>query len=98
MKKSYFNIDNEKPYLGYTNGETWNGWECPYFTKQEADKIISYCVENEIKAYFDISRDTYYIETSDVLEAYKGHDIVYNNKTLHVYGIGSCVWCWTKVE
>lgn len=40
MRKTKFNIDNnENIYEGYTYGDTWNGWACPYFTKEVADKM-----------------------------------------------------------
>lgn len=97
-KKVLFNIDTEDPIQGYTDGTTWNGWECPLFTKEEANKIISYFAENEIKAYFDIIGDTYYIKIDNTLEAYKGVDIVYNGEKIHVYCIGSNCLCWTKIE
>ena len=34
-----FSIDLGKSYPGYTFNEHWNGWECPYFTKEVAEEI-----------------------------------------------------------
>lgn len=96
--KSLFNIDNEAATEGYTNGTTWNGWYCPVFTKGNANKIIAYCRLNEMKAYYDETKDTYYIEIAETLESYKGHDIECNNETIHVYDIGCYDWCWCKVD
>lgn len=39
MFKSKFQIDDGPIYEGYTNGNHWNGWACPYFTREVADQI-----------------------------------------------------------
>lgn len=40
MKKAIFCIDGGIGYYqGYTNGESWNGWEVPYFTREEMDRV-----------------------------------------------------------
>lgn len=33
--------DPDTPYPGYTAGETWNGWEVPYFTHDTLEAIVS---------------------------------------------------------
>lgn len=35
-------VEPEHQYQGYTNGETWNGWECPFFTREEAERLATY--------------------------------------------------------
>lgn len=39
MFKSKFQIEEGPIYEGYTKGNHWNGWACPYFTKEVADQI-----------------------------------------------------------
>jgi hypothetical protein len=39
MFKSKFQIEDGPIYEGYTNGNHWNGWACPYFTRQIAEQI-----------------------------------------------------------
>jgi len=38
-RAALFSIDKGKSYSGYTFNERWNGWECPYFTKEVAEEI-----------------------------------------------------------
>lgn len=39
MFKGKFQIEDGPIYEGYTNGNHWNGWACPYFTREVADQI-----------------------------------------------------------
>lgn len=40
--KSTFSLEGlEGRYTGFTYGERWNGWECPFFTYEECEKIIN---------------------------------------------------------
>lgn len=39
MFKGKFQIEDGPIYEGYTNGNHWNGWACPYFTREAADEI-----------------------------------------------------------
>lgn len=39
MFKGKFQIEDGSIYEGYTNGNHWNGWACPYFTRQIAEQI-----------------------------------------------------------
>lgn len=39
MFKSKFQIEDGPIYEGYTKGNHWNGWACPYFTREVADQI-----------------------------------------------------------
>lgn len=42
MHESAFEIDdNIAIYDGYTDGTHWNGWACPWFTKETA--IMAFC-------------------------------------------------------
>lgn len=90
-----FQVDNDLTvFQGYTNGATWNGWQCPCFTKEESDKIIQMLQEEEQKAFYDVTNDTYYIEIAEELESFKGRNITVNDITVHVYDIASGVWTW----
>ena len=38
----YLELDYELEFFeGYTNGEKWNGWSVPYFTKEQAIKVYN---------------------------------------------------------
>ena len=39
---SSFTIDSipEQMFEGYSDGDTWNGWACPYFERMVAEKVL----------------------------------------------------------
>lgn len=42
MKKAIFCIDViSDNYVGYTDGQHWNGWECPWLPKSEVLRFLS---------------------------------------------------------
>ena len=66
-----FSIDLGKSYPGYTFNEHWNGWECPYFTKEVAEEIckdfsFTYSFtdsdgnKQECRYYYKEETDTFY--------------------------------------
>lgn len=59
LKKYKFSIcaDGAPVYEGYTLGDTWNGWECPYFTKEVGEEMINF-----LKSYNDSSIAFFYAE------------------------------------
>jgi hypothetical protein len=88
-------------FEGYTKGENWNGWDCPYFTFEQAQKILK--IHNELKritgevaqAYYDFDNDFFAFPVADdETEIYK--PIVENNKKY--YPIGAFTWIWEEVE
>lgn len=48
MRKAIFCISGGIGYYqGYTNGELWNGWEVPYFTREEMERVRKCeCIES----------------------------------------------------
>ena len=63
MRKTKFNIDNnENIYEGYTYGDTWNGWACPYFTKEVADQMTK---DYEEAMYYEERLDAYIVVDSN---------------------------------
>ena len=51
LKKVWFSLEEEPIYIGYIyDGEHWNGWLCPYVTKEVFDLIINYFI---VKRKFD---------------------------------------------
>lgn len=63
MRKTKFNIgDNENVYEGYTHGNTWNGWACPYFTKEIGDKMVQ---DYEDMMYYEERIDAFIVVDSN---------------------------------
>ena len=113
FRKSRFTIDDGLTYQdGWTDGTTWNGWDCPMFERLEADKVMA--VVNAENAKYDAERLSM---THDAdLDAYKydgGYtdengeiewdvfasieiDTPEGRKT--VYPIGYQAWVWWERE
>ena len=66
MRKTRFGIDCwDEEFIGYTNGEHWNGWACPRFTKDVADKIVELQNKGDgCKATYDEEVDAYLFKIS----------------------------------
>lgn len=95
MKKSLFTIDGfEGIFEGYTQGQYWNGWACPYFTKEVAETIMNAnnkCADVDFRMSYNADTDTFsrpYDE--EEVEEFKGIDI----DGLHLYPIGTMCWIW----
>ena len=97
MHKSYFTIDGfDGIFEGYTDGRHWNGWACPWFTKEVAEQIMqanneSYCHETH-QMYYDKNQDAFIRDEPEYDEPYvvNGCDI----NGMHLYDIGTCCWIW----
>lgn len=43
LKPARFSIEvagDDAVFDGFTTGQTWNGWECPYFTLEQGQAIV----------------------------------------------------------
>ena len=96
--KGKFSVDNSEQIIGYTDGNTWNGWATPFFEKSKLKEMK----EKGYFEYFDVTYnkedDSYYFqdlyEPEDEPEIFKGIDIETYSGKIHVYPIGTCNWTW----
>ena len=100
MRKTRFVIDtNEKTYEGYTDGRLWNGWECPWFTKEVTEEMMQDLRDEGVEVEYNEKTDSYIIkdgnnETPDVFD---GAHVETEDGTLHLYPIGAWCWIWDEV-
>lgn len=81
-------------------GQEWNGWAVPYFTKEQADRLIATIdlIDPGAEMRYDAERDAY-IFTGDpeVMdpepEVFEGFEVQGHK----VYSIGGMSWCWWNV-
>ena len=100
MRKSVFYIDNGPAYIGYTNGDLWNGWATPYFTLEEAQKIQAEFSQGvNYPMLYDVTKDEFRIQYDDD-EPYiwKGEDIETVDGIKHLYGIGAYSHIWDEFD
>lgn len=102
FKKTRFEIVDcsEKNFEGYTDGQHWNGWECPRFTKEIGLLVMEqFSYDEPLKAYFDESKDAFIFPVEDSEpDVYEGVDITCDGDILHVYAIGAWGWVWDEYE
>ncbi len=110
-REALFNIDGGKTFRGYTLGESWNGFACPYFTKETALEVCkstsckyeTIAGKEECRTFYDETTDTFYCE--DYYNGYEREIIaspteitIENGTTIKVYSFGDAGWCWDEVE
>ena len=75
--------DAVQHFEGYTTGRTWNGWQCPWFTKKVRDQIFAY--------YFDPANRNPDKDDLEWLADYKEMKPHENG----LYDFGGCL-CWEE--
>ena len=101
MKKALFQIDGGPVYIGYTNGDRWNGWATPYFPLEEAQKIqAEFSRGTDCPMLYDVMKDEFRIQYDDDDEPYiwKGEDIKTVDGIKHLYGIGAYSHIWDECD
>lgn len=93
MYAKRFQLDGiEGTVHGYSVDQSWNGFECPYFT---FDQAIALLRRSHLRFEY---RDA---ERGDLFLVYTGYgepDIFEGMEVngLHVYGIGAFAWAWSQ--
>ncbi len=99
-QKMRFTMDAlpNQSFVGYTNGETWNGWACPLFEKAEAERVLEACRENGYNWVYVAETDAYRVSHEDdpegVPEQFEGFEIAMEGLSVKVYPIGAYCWIW----
>jgi len=110
LVKTRFDMDGYggKLFEGWTDGSTWNGWDCPWFEYTAAQDIVQTILkmgrESNVTitmAWYDESSDRFRIipdpEAPDDIEEFEGFDVEgLDGRLLHLYAIGSGSWCWER--
>jgi hypothetical protein len=106
LRRGLFGIDEfaGERFEGYTGGETWNGFACPRFTKEVAQRIADAIADSVASPSGDTDSLTYdpgsdafvYLYNADEPDPFPGADVETVDGTLRLYGIGA--WGWTWIE
>lgn len=103
LRRTVFSMNDEARFIGYTAGQHWNGWACPYFTRDEAQKIVAYVnsTSSNVADYnlrYDASEDAFkYHDCNEDEDEVFGVYVYEDQKTgeiLELYAIGSHSWTW----
>lgn len=80
-REGRFGFDDGPEFEGVTTGQTWNGWACPYFTKEVAEEVIAY-----LKSCDDLELH------EDELALGEPTETPYGER----YGLGFSSWAWNE--
>lgn len=91
-------------FEGYSAGDTWNGWACPYFEKAEAERVLKASEKNGYEWTYDPEADVYLVTCNDDPSEYEPERFsstrrnAEDGKEIVVYGIGAYSWIWEKAS
>lgn len=96
-------------FRGYSRGEYWNGWACPYFPRETAEAVMRATnvladLEKDAESTrirYDPAKDAYVGEDSafpDEPYIWAGEDLATTDGTVRVYTIGAFSWIWDEKE
>lgn len=98
-RKGRFGFDSEAeyPYVGYTSGQRWNGWECPWFELDEAQQIVADATHTGSK--YNPDKDCFEQRdyADDEVYALPAQSILCEGKYVRVYIVVDG-WCWDEVK
>jgi len=94
MIEMMFEIDGGNKYKGFSQGQRWNGWECPYFPLEVAQQIAKDMSNFSDKLTYDETKDCFTYKTEDYPqdESDSFDSTLIDGKKL--YAIGAFSWCW----
>lgn len=90
-------LDEGMKFDCYMNGDVWNGWAMPYFTKAVAERVMEQqnATDGLPAMHYDKKLDAFVVG-GDEVEVYEGEEITVEGKKVTVYGIGTGSWVWEK--
>lgn len=96
MRQSDFINDGfaGKVFCGFTFGERWNGFACPYFTFEQAQEVVRAYCEQGSRAWYDSDEDSfvfeYAVEHADELDVFLAEEVA----DCRLYLVGAFQWTW----
>jgi hypothetical protein len=90
-------------FLGYTDGDLWNGWACPYFVRDVAERVLKASEANGYTWTFSSERDSFVVRNAEDPEDYAPEEfqsvlISFSGQETKVYSIGAYSWIWDTCE
>lgn len=86
-------------FEGFTDGDSWNGWACPYFSSETAEAVLKASERNGYRWQYDNESRSFLVRHSDDLQDYESErfsamNILVNGSEHVVYAIGAYSWAW----
>jgi hypothetical protein len=100
LRKGRFSIEplGEQAFDGYTQGADWNGWSYPYFTFEQAERIVEAHRERGVEAWYDKDADLFAFDLNrtGANDVDTFPSIEMEGKKL--YPVGSGCWIWEEEQ
>lgn len=107
LRAATFRLDDvlgDQSFPGWTLGETWNGWACPYFSLEVAAQIAEQLCASGTEETWTLDEESgtlYSFEPDAAGPDAEGGDVsIWEPTTLHgerVIALGSGLWIWSEV-
>ena len=101
MRQANFKLESlgYETFEGFTRDEEWNGWGCPYFTFEQAQKILKSsnqlrAVIGQNPAFYDSAIDAFVFPLSD--DEFETFTPFFENDQKY-YPIGTFNWIWEEI-
>jgi len=101
LQRKIFLLDAEEDtgFEGFTDGQTWNGWACPYFDFEAAIRVLNASEKNGYRWHFDEEENVFlirHVEDADDFEPEQVNAVIisFEGVELTVYPVGAYSWAW----
>ena len=98
LREAKFVIDTlgDEVFDGYTYSESWNGWACPYFSFEQAGRIVGAFHARGWKASYDEKEDQFVFSFEhDGLDEEDAFPAVMTEGQ-KLYPVGARCWIWEE--
>lgn len=100
FQKAIFVLDafEDEQFEGYTTGETWNGFACPYLTFESAQRLMAVLSAEGQTAFYDAAADQFVCAEEDYEDDPDRYGAASVEGIGKLYPVGTRVWTWAEVE
>lgn len=83
-------------FEGFTTGETWNGFACPLFSREQAERLAEAWRARGREARYDARSDAFTFQMDGGDEEYDTFPAVAADEE-KLYPVGASCWIWDEV-
>ena len=99
FEKATFVLDafEGEEFEGYTQGETWNGFACPFLPFESAQRLMEVLNAAGQKAFYDAATDHFVCAEEDYEDDPDRYGALEVEGVGKLYPVGTRVWTWEQV-
>ncbi len=101
MRRSTFELFGiEGAFEAFTADDHWNGWECPFFTREEGLRLVETWntatdeASGRGPARYDGGKDQFEFTLGGELDTFGAESV----EEVTLYPIGAYGWCWEEQD